>query len=71
VLFASEGGLEEHSLAPVGCDLRISIPIEGITSKMKEQLQCRKKAHPGQTEAERWQQIYHILFFDEPAPSPC
>jgi len=38
---------------------------------MKEQLQCRKKTHQGQSEAERWQQIYQIIFPAEIVPSPC
>jgi hypothetical protein len=71
ISFDTEGELEQHVLAPASCDLRSSAPIEGITIKMKEQLQCRKKAHPGQTETERWEQIYQILFPNETVPSPC
>jgi hypothetical protein len=32
--------------------------VDGITQKMKARLQSRKKAYPGQTEAERWREIY-------------
>jgi len=39
---------------------------------MKAMLQCKRKAFPGQTEAERWKQIYKILFpDDEEVPDPC
>lgn len=42
-----------------------------MTRKMKDQIQCRKKLHPGQTEAEKWEAIYKILFPDEVVPDPC
>jgi hypothetical protein len=45
--------------------------VEGITDRLKEQLQCRKKLYPGQTEAEKWQQMYRLLFPNEIVPSPC
>jgi hypothetical protein len=46
--------------------------MDGITRKMKLLLQCKRKAFPGQTEAERWKQVYQILFpLDEEAPDPC
>jgi hypothetical protein len=39
---------------------------------MKAALQSKRKAFPGQTEAERWKQIYQILFpDDEEVPDPC
>lgn len=60
-----------HIEALEGCEIRVLEQIDGITSKMKEQLQCRKKAYPGQSEAERWTDIYRILFPNEEAPSPC
>jgi hypothetical protein len=46
-------------------------PVEGITDRLKEQLQCRKKSYPGQTEVERWQQVYQLLFPNEIVPNPC
>jgi hypothetical protein len=56
-----------------GCDPSdLSESVEGINSRLKEQLQCRKKAYPGQTEAERWQQMYQLIFpEDKNLPSPC
>jgi hypothetical protein len=63
-----------HFTAPEGCDVKASnpeLPVEGITDKLQKQLQCRKKLYPGQTEAERWQQVYQLLFPNEIVPSPC
>jgi hypothetical protein len=63
-----------HFTAPEGCDVRASnpeIPVEGITDRLQKQLQCRKKLYAGQTEAERWQKVYQLLFPNEIVPSPC
>jgi hypothetical protein len=60
-----------HFTAPEGCDVRAELPVEGITDKLQKQLQCRKKLYAGQTEAERWQQVYQLLFPNEIVPSPC
>jgi hypothetical protein len=62
-----------HIIAPEGCDVRASHPesVEGITDRLREQLLSRKKLYPGQTEDERWQQIYQLLFPNEIVPSPC
>jgi hypothetical protein len=55
-----------------GCDANPNSGyVEGITSKVKQRLQCRKKPYPGQTDTERWKDIYMILFPNEEAPSPC
>ena len=58
-------------MAKEGCEVKDRELVEGVTSKMKEQLQCRKKAYPGQTEAERWKEIYQMLFPGKIAPNPC
>jgi hypothetical protein len=73
-LFGTVKELEDHTLAEPGCPSRTVYPVDGITRKIKEQLQCRKKAYPGQTESERWVRIYEILFNPMPnevIPSPC
>ncbi|KAF4629291.1 hypothetical protein G7Y89_g8854 [Cudoniella acicularis] len=65
--------LDRHIIAPEGCTVKESDPerpVEGITDRLKEQLQCRKKLYAGQTEAERWQQVYQLLFPNEIVPSP-
>ena len=53
------------------CDLKASEPVDGINRKMKTQLKSRKKAFPGQTEANRWKEMYKTIFPDEEPPSPC
>jgi len=65
--------LDAHIEAFEGCDLNVAEPIDGVTRRMKERLQSRKKAFRGQTEAQRWEEIYDILFPDAegPKPSPC
>jgi len=45
--------------------------VEGITAKMEKQLRCRKKAYRGQSDAERWKDIYKLLFPLEAVPDPC
>jgi hypothetical protein len=45
--------------------------VDGMTRKMKDQIQCRRKSHPGQTDAEKWEAIYKILFPNEVVPDPC
>ncbi|PMD42982.1 hypothetical protein L207DRAFT_526205 [Hyaloscypha variabilis F] len=72
-LFGTVKELEAHTIAEPGCPSRTAYPVDGITRKIKEQLQCRKKAYPGQTESERWVRIYEILFnpmSNEVIPSP-
>ena len=73
-IFESQEELDAHGVAVQGCNLRPmdpNQPVEGITSKLKEKIQCRKKAYPGQTEGERWQQMYQLIFPNEIAPNPC
>jgi hypothetical protein len=63
-----------HFNALEGCDARVSnpdSPVEGITDRLHKQLRCRKKLYASQTEAERWQQVYQMLFPNEIVPSPC
>jgi hypothetical protein len=50
----------------------MATPIDGVTRKMKVALQSKKKAFKGQKEAERWMQVYQILFpEEEEIPDPC
>lgn len=72
-VFSSEDELDAHVKAPEPCPPRTSYPVDGITSKMKSRLQCRKKIHRNQTEEDRWFQIYRIIFAPKPEeiiPSP-
>jgi hypothetical protein len=54
-----------------GCASKIAPQIDGITGWIKEQLHSRKKAFPGQTPAQQWEQIYRLLFPGEEVPDPC
>jgi hypothetical protein len=63
--------LDAHTVAEERCNVKAEVPVDGMTRKMKDQIQCRKKSHPGQTDAERWEAIYKILFPDEVVPDPC
>lgn len=71
-LFDSEEELDSHIETSDRCDAILAPPVDGITRKMKAVLQSKRKAFPGQTEAERWKQIYQLLFpDDEEVPDPC
>lgn len=65
--------LDNHTQDIAGCEVMARLPVDGITAKMKEKLQSRKKAFKGQTEEERWEQIYDIIFpfQNGTKPGPC
>lgn len=70
-LFLNQNVLDEHTLAPEGCiPNRINL-AEGITADVEKRLRCRKKTYPHQTEADRWEEIYRMLFNTVTVPSPC
>jgi hypothetical protein len=65
----------EHSKLAVSCEVAESENPEGCSDDQELQLRCRKRT-PGQqrTEADRWRDMYRILFpsVEESAiPSPC
>ncbi|KAH8747438.1 hypothetical protein F5882DRAFT_265966, partial [Hyaloscypha sp. PMI_1271] len=70
VLQTNEDELKKHVLEVKGCEVKEGRPVEGITSDIEKQLKSRKKTHRNQTEAERWQEMYRILFPMEEVPSP-
>ena len=53
------------------CEAKTDVQADGMNRKMKDQIQCRRKPHPGQTDGEKWEQIYKILFPNEAVPDPC
>ena len=71
MLYTNEDELKKHVLEVKGCEVKEGQPVEGITSDIEKQLKSRKKIHRDQSEAERWQEIYGILFPMEEVPSPC
>ncbi|KAH8751437.1 hypothetical protein BGZ57DRAFT_735818, partial [Hyaloscypha finlandica] len=70
-LLKSDAELNSHIETSKDCHPTIAPPVDGITRNIKVVLQCKRKAFPGQTEAERWKKIYTILFpDDEEVPDP-
>ena len=69
--FESQEDLDAHVEGIEGCEAKTGPPVDGVTIKIKERLQTRRKTYASQTEADRWEEIYHILFPDEEVPSPC
>jgi hypothetical protein len=54
------------------CESKTGHPPEGISSETEKLLRRRKKTYPGQSEEERWRDIYRLLFpNDKDVPSPC
>ncbi|EHL02835.1 putative Resistance to glucose repression protein 1 [Glarea lozoyensis 74030] len=52
------------------CEVKVGTAPEGITAEIERQLRSRKKAHPNQSEEDRWRDIYKILFPNHEIPSP-
>jgi hypothetical protein len=69
--FESQEELQAHSRLAVSCELQPCGEREGITADVEKQLKSRKKKSPGQSEADRWREIYQILFPGESVPLPC
>ena len=53
------------------CEIQLTPLTEGITSDVMKELRRRKKGARGESEAERWREIYKLLFPGENVPSPC
>ncbi|KAF8850127.1 hypothetical protein BDZ45DRAFT_752088 [Acephala macrosclerotiorum] len=69
--FGSEADLLSHLRNPSPCCNNIlGEPPEGITKEVEKRLKTRKKAYPGQTDEERWKEIYLLLFPGDIVPSP-
>jgi hypothetical protein len=71
VLFKDQQEVNQHLKEPKACELVEIDQVDGVTSDMMERLRCKKKVHKGQTEDEKWEEIYKLLFPNEIAPSPC
>jgi hypothetical protein len=71
-IFETEEFLDQHIEGIEGCQSNaLAQAVEGIDKKLKSQMQCRKKTFAGQTQTERWRELYGILFPGEAVPSPC
>jgi len=70
-IFRNQEQLDEHIRATEICELQAGQPPEGLTVEAERKIRIRKKLHPGQTEEDRWREIYKLLFPTEEIPSPC
>lgn len=70
MLFNNSEEVDEHLKAVKGCDLSLAEEAEGITAKIEKQLRSRKKTHKDQTEEERWEEMYRLIFPGDLIPSP-
>ncbi|KAH8660986.1 hypothetical protein BGZ60DRAFT_566648 [Tricladium varicosporioides] len=63
---------EIHETAPAVliCEIVKGSPPEGVRPDQQQQLKTKAKAYPGQTEQERWKDIYRMLFPSCTVPSP-
>jgi hypothetical protein len=72
--FRSNDELNDHLRvrAESLCSTRGGPKPEGITAAQERLLRIRKKSSRSQTEADRWMDMYKILFPEDPCPnSPC
>ncbi|KAK1990637.1 hypothetical protein LX36DRAFT_754048 [Colletotrichum falcatum] len=63
--FADDRLRDSHLRASEQCEVRDQAPaVEGIDSTQKELLRCRRRAHKHMAEADKWCEMYTILFPD-------
>jgi len=70
-VFKSQEDVGLHLTRIQGCELREAHIGDGVTNEMVEQLKSKKKSHRGETEEDRWQKIYQLLFPGASDLSPC
>jgi hypothetical protein len=72
-IFKNQEQLDSHLTVATSniCDLQLGHPPAGITPEQEKHLRSRKKTSPNQSEADRWKDIYKLLFPNEEIPSPC
>lgn len=54
--------LESHCKTVIACEFKSTVPPEGITPAILKTLKARKRLIQGESEEERWGDIYTILF---------
>lgn len=69
--FKSQSALDDHLTVTNICPITEGTPAEGVTVDIEKRLRSRKKTAPGQSEEDRWREIYTLLFPDEAVPVPC
>lgn len=63
-----------HQRSTSPCPLQDMEPVDGFDANQESLLRKRKKAMAGASEAEKWREVYKILFPhipDEEIPLPC
>jgi hypothetical protein len=63
--------LETHLKAKTVCKYVEGQPIEGFELDVEAKLKRRRKATRDETDVERWEGIYRLLFPGEDVPFPC
>ncbi|KAH8599425.1 hypothetical protein B0O99DRAFT_613860 [Bisporella sp. PMI_857] len=69
-IFSDQQQLNNHLRAVDMCSLQPENPPDGITPEIESKLRSRKKINPKDTEENRWNEIYKLLFPQEAVPSP-
>jgi hypothetical protein len=67
----SQAELIEHSEAVDPCRSRSRKLEDGFDIQIFLLLHTKRKATRGQTEADRWKEIFKLLFPNEQVPNPC
>ncbi|KAK3385483.1 hypothetical protein B0H63DRAFT_394247 [Podospora didyma] len=75
VIFNDARGLASHEMLPLGCEVIDAVPPGDITAAQEKQLKSRSRKHAArrQTDEEKWEDIYRLLFqvpLEESVPSP-
>lgn len=72
-MFRTKPALDKHLMIAVAdvCEVRDCPPPAGITIEQEKELKSRKKSSPGQSEEDKWNNIYSLLFPTEATPSCC
>ncbi|KAI8283617.1 hypothetical protein K4K60_002528 [Colletotrichum sp. SAR11_57] len=72
--FETQADLQAHARLPTPCEVKETEVLDGITQDQEKKLRSRKKTSGKElTEAEKWTQVYSILFPDvreREIPSP-
>lgn len=72
--FEEKSVLENHAQTDIPCTKATTPPpqdFEGCSQDQERKLRCRKRP-PGETDEDRWAEMYRILFGDDyDVPGPC
>ncbi|KAH6708791.1 hypothetical protein BKA61DRAFT_678648 [Leptodontidium sp. MPI-SDFR-AT-0119] len=68
--FRDQKALKTHLRSIAVCNYVAGQPVEGFELDVEEKLKRRRKTAADQTDAERWEEIYRLLFPGQSVPSP-